>query len=78
MISKVDPEFWRLFNQLPKEIQIAARKSFEKFLLNPDHPSLNFKSLKGDSDFFSARINLKYRVVGQRSGNIIVWFWIGS
>jgi mRNA-degrading endonuclease RelE of RelBE toxin-antitoxin system len=78
VISKTDSQFWRQFRKLPKEVQTAAEKAFRIFQENPDHPSLNFKPLHGDEDFYSARISLKYRVVAQRIGNAWVWFWIGS
>ncbi len=78
MISEADEDFWRLYASLPKDIQKAAKKAFRLFQQNPDHPSLLFKPLQGDSDFYSARINAKYRAVGQRDGAVIVWFWIGS
>jgi len=78
VISKADPRFWRLYHSLPNQIKFAAKNAFLRFQTNPDHPSLNFKPLRGDRDFYSVRVGLKYRAVGERKGGTIRWFWIGS
>jgi len=36
------------------------------------------KKLSGYADVWSVRLSAQYRAVGQRSGNEIVWVWIGS
>ena len=48
------------------------------FAHKPDHPSLRFKKLGGCADVWSVRINDQYRAVGRRSGDTVVWFWIGT
>jgi mRNA-degrading endonuclease RelE of RelBE toxin-antitoxin system len=78
VISHTEPRFWNLYRKLPKEIQAAAEKAFKIFQENPNHSLLNFKPLKGDSDFYSVRITLKYRAVAQRRDGVLIWFWIGT
>jgi hypothetical protein len=34
--------------------------------------------MDGDDHICSLRINEKYRAVGERSGETVVWVWIGS
>ena len=52
--------------------------AYQLFADNPNHPSLRFKKLQGDSDIWSVRINEQYRAVGVRSGDTIEWIWIGT
>ena len=58
--------------------QAAARRAYALFRERPDHPSLRFKKLGGYADVWSVRINEQHRAVGRRSGDAVVWFWIGS
>lgn len=78
MISRVRPSFWRYYDHLDPRIRLAARRAYALFLERPDHPSLRFKKLAGYDDVWSVRINEQYRAVGQRSGETVVWVWIGS
>ncbi len=78
MISEPRPEFWELYNRLPKTARAQAKKAYTLFLKNPAHPSLRFKPLKIDSSIWSVRIGLHYRAVGARVGDLIQWFWNGS
>lgn len=78
MISKTRPDFWRLFAKLPREVQVAARETYGRFLIDPAHPSLRFKKLTGVPDVWSLRIGKRYRAVGERHGETIWWFWIGT
>jgi hypothetical protein len=66
--------FWRAFAALPEDVQKLARDNFELLKSNPQHPSLHFKRV---GKYWSARIGLSYRVLGQDSPLGIVWFWIG-
>ncbi|WP_202904000.1 hypothetical protein [Aliarcobacter cryaerophilus] len=43
MKSFLNPNFRKLFKQLPKDIRILARKQYEIFKQNPYHASLYFK-----------------------------------
>ncbi len=44
----------------------------------PGHPSLHFKKLNRVPNAWSVRIGKQYRAVGERSGDAIEWFWIGT
>ncbi len=78
MISKVHAHFWRLLNQLPEQIQQMARERYADFIKDPGLPGLRFKKLQGTRDLWSVRLNDDYRAVCQRSGDTVVWVWIGS
>ncbi len=69
------PDFWKLYGQLPIEIQTLANKNFELLQQNLRHPSLKLKKI---NQYWVARIGLNYRAVAVQSGDSMVWFWIGS
>ena len=72
--SKASPEFWKLYNALPKAIRDQADKQFRLFLGNPNHPSLHLKQVGG---FWALRVSRGYRAVARRHGDRFSWFWIG-
>jgi hypothetical protein len=76
--SLTRPSFWRAYDGLDPRTREAARKTYRLFAENPDHPSLRFKKLGGYEHVWSIRINEQYRAVGERSGDTIVWVWVGS
>ncbi len=78
MHSKVTSNFWKLFNDLPENVQNLAVKNYEIWRENPLHPSLHFKNIR--SNLFSIRINLFYRALGyfDKETNTITWTWIGT
>lgn len=76
MISHTSAAFWVAYHALPPEVQAAARKAYRLFLADPHHPSLQFKKLLGT--LYSVRVTKRYRVLGNREGDTIVWFWIGT
>jgi mRNA-degrading endonuclease RelE of RelBE toxin-antitoxin system len=76
--SLTRPSFWRAYQSLDPRVRDAARKACHLFTENPDHPSLRFKRLAGYENIWSVRINEQYRAVGERTGDSIVWVWIGS
>jgi hypothetical protein len=78
VISQVRPSFWRAYEKLSPAVKARARMAYQVFILNPDHPSLHFKKLQGNQEFWSVRINEQYRAVGIRSGSTIQWIWIGT
>ena len=67
--------FWDMFEKLPIEIQINAKKNFELLKSNPFHPSLHLKEV---NEYWSIRIGIKYRALGIQKDEDIVWFWIGK
>ncbi len=69
--------FRQLFEQLPQDVQAQAYKVYQQFKQDPDYPGLQFKPV-GPAGVYSARIGRNYRVLGVKSGDEIVWFWIGT
>jgi len=47
MTSLTRPSFWRAYAQLDGRVKAAARRAYQLFSENPDHPSLRFKKLQG-------------------------------
>jgi hypothetical protein len=78
VISHTSGRFRKLFSALPKHIQQQAREAYKQFKKNPFSPGLNFKQVHAIKPIYSVRINIEYRAVGIKSGNEIIWFWIGS
>jgi hypothetical protein len=70
------PKFWRHHGALSPEVRRAARKSYRLWLLNPAHPSLEFKKL---GRVWSCRIaGTGYRALAWKQADAFVWFWIGA
>jgi hypothetical protein len=45
MIHHASSGFWECYQRLPTAIQQLADKNYEILKVDPDHPSLHFKSL---------------------------------
>jgi len=76
--SRTTSKFRKAFEKIPKQIQTHARRAFEQFAEDPEHPSLHFKQVHPTKPIYSARVSLNYRVLGVKDADAIVWFWIGS
>ena len=70
--------FWRAIDALPKAIQRHAVQAYKVFAKDPSHPGLQFKKVHPKRPIYSVRIGLGYRALGTKTGDEIVWFWIGS
>ncbi|MBD3421998.1 MAG: hypothetical protein GF398_17945 [Chitinivibrionales bacterium] len=55
-------------------MQKLADANFELLKSNPRYPSLH---LKKAGPYWSVRAGIRYRAVGIRRDDDIVWFWIG-
>ena len=77
MISQTTRRFWKAYRQLDENVQKKARRAYEPFEQNPQHPSLHLKKVHPTEPLYSARVSLNHRALGMRDGNEIVWFWIG-
>jgi hypothetical protein len=80
MKSEVTRRFRKLYELLPKRVQLEARYVYRLWRQNPYHPSLHFKqvgTLLG-TPVYSVRIGRKWRALGSLEGNTVEWFWIGS
>ena len=78
MNSRIDRDFREAFARLPRRVQDQARRAFRRWLEDPFHPGLHFKSIHPTLPVYSVRIGLHYRAVGVRDGDTVSWFWIGS
>ncbi len=78
MKSSLSPKFHPYFSPLPPPIQQLARKNYKLWKSDPSHPSLKFKRIGKKTEAYSIRIGLDWRVVGVKSDDTIIWFWIGS
>jgi hypothetical protein len=78
MNSRVTPRFWKLYFDLPLQIQRRARKAYQTWSNNPNHPSLRFKRVDDEELLYSVRVGHNYRVLGLLEGDTITWFWIGK
>jgi len=76
--SETTEDFWNAYYRLSEEHRAAAREAYNVFQQNPNHPSLHFKKLRGHENVWSVRVGLKYRAVGRKVGDSIIWAWIGS
>jgi hypothetical protein len=76
--SHVTPRFRKDFGRLPRRIQEQARRVYRLFTGDPGHPGLQFKKLPPFPDIWSVRITDEYRAVGQRQGERMIWFFIGT
>ena len=77
MKSRTTSRFREAFANLPEPIKDQARQAYKRFENNPDHPSLRFKKVHETDPIYSVRVGLKYRAVGIRTDDEMVWFWIG-
>jgi mRNA-degrading endonuclease RelE of RelBE toxin-antitoxin system len=78
LTSHVNARFRGSFAKLPKRIQEQARRAYRLSKSDPSHPGLEFKKLPPYQDIWSVRISDNYRAIGQRDGESVVWFFIGT
>jgi hypothetical protein len=76
VISQTNGDFWVAYNSLPAEIQQQAREKYRLWEKDAFNVALHFKPLF--DNVWSVRITQNYRALGRRTGNLIVWFWIGT
>ena len=77
-VHKRASRFRSLYQKLPPSVQKRADKQFKLLKENPNHRSLEFEKLEGYDNYWSARVNLRYRAVAIKDGNSFVWTWIGK
>ena len=78
MSSKIAASFLTQFAALPADVQSLARRNYKLWKENPSHPGLHFKRVGKRTESYSVRIGLGWRVLGVKSNDTIIWFWIGS
>lgn len=77
MKSFISPDFRKAYKKLPEEVRSLAKKNYRLWRQNPFHGSLFFKQLKKNKPYYSIRVGLKWRALGIKDGEEIIWFWIG-
>lgn len=77
MKSEITQDFLKDLRPLPKDIRDLVRLNFRRFQENPDEPDLHFRPLQG-TELYSIHIGGAYRTLGTLSGDVMVWFWIGT
>jgi hypothetical protein len=75
MQSKATKKFWKCYLNLPEPIQKTALKQYNLWIRDPAHSSLQFKKI---NDAWSCRVTDNYRALGVKSGDTVIWFWIGA
>ena len=56
MTSRATRRFWKLYQELPENIQQLAVKNYRLWSDNPRHPSLDFKKLAGRMNAFPSAL----------------------
>lgn len=77
MRSFAQASFWVSYRRLPEHVRRQARASYEFFISDPHHPSLDFKRVSQRRPVYSVRVSIDYRALGVLDDGDIVWFWIG-
>ena len=78
MKSVLTEDFIVEYRKLPERIRQQARKNYQLWLQNPQHPSLQYKKVHSKLPIYSVRIGIGWRALGLVEGDRIGWFWIGS
>jgi hypothetical protein len=78
MRSHAAARFWRLYDNLPAEIQQRAGKAYRLWQSDPHHPGLHFKRVDPRDPIYSVRVDKGYRALGWLEGDTVIWFWIGD
>ena len=78
MISHINSRFRKAFQKLPPPVREAARETYRLWKKNPQHSSLQFKTIHPTKPIYSVRIGIHWRAIGIREKETIIWFWIGS
>jgi hypothetical protein len=82
--NRKTPQFDALFDKLPKDIKLLAKKAYKLFCLDPSHPSLRHHVLedtrkgKHRKGSCSISITMRYRAVYVPLEDANVWYWIGT
>jgi len=78
MKSRTVPDFWKLFRNLPPDIQRKAYKAYRLWRANPFAGSLRFKRVSERDPIYSVRIGRGHRALGLLEGDTIYWDFIGN
>ena len=78
MRSRTTAAFRKTLESLPPQVRAQARRGYELFRSNPNHPGLRFKPVHPSRPVYSVRIGIHYRALGVLEGDDIIWFWVGA
>lgn len=67
--------FWKGYERLPLKIQKCVDNNFEVMKQYPKHPLLRLLTVE---DYYSMRVDTRYRAIGIQENDTIIWFWVGS
>ena len=76
--SRTTKRFRKQLGTLPPHVLKQAREAYLTWVRDPWQASLQFKQIHGSRPIFSVRIGLDWRAVCIRSGDIALWYFIGS
>lgn len=78
MTSHTTDRFRKAFQQLPTHIQRKAREAYKLWKDDPYNSTLQFKQVHADRPIYSVRVGIGWRALGVKTGDDVIWFWIGS
>lgn len=78
MKSEALGQFWNCFDALPSAIRKRASAAFALWQRDARHPSLHFKRVHPTKPLYSVRIGERWRALGYRRDDTMVWYWIGA
>ncbi len=70
--------FDRDYAGLPEEIKERVEKQLALLLLNPSHPSLRLKRIRGTADIWEVRVSRSYRLTLQLAGDTYLLRRVGA
>ena len=80
--SKRTKNFIALFDMLPEHIQENARKQYQLFIQDQNHPSLRRKLIGSTRNkkykVYEITVGMGYRATFFKDDDVYVWFWIGT
>jgi hypothetical protein len=82
--NRTSKNFREQYAKLPENIQDAVRDGCRLFDRDPDHPSFRPHALEDRkkaqhiSGSVSIAVNMQYRAIYVKDGDVNVWYWIGT
>jgi len=76
--SKTTQEFRERFAKLPAPVRKYSKRVYRRWQVDPWQPPLQFKPIHRTLPIYSVRIGLRWRAIGVRAADKVIWFWIGS
>lgn len=78
MTSRTTQRFIKAPQKLPARIQRQAEEAYELWKQHPHHRSLHIKRVHPTKPIYSVRIAIGWRAVGFMTGDVMIWYWLGS